>query len=64
MGLDTVELILTVEKTFDVEVPNYDAEKMSAVADLHGFIVPELAVQDRPRPADQVWEQLVGMLVR
>ncbi len=47
MGLDTVELALSVEETFEIEIPNAVAEKIYTVGDLHEFVVSELLRLDR-----------------
>ena len=42
MGLDVVELLMTVEDEFDVEIPVEAAEKMRTVGDLRDFLVQEV----------------------
>lgn len=42
MGLDTVELVLSVEEVFGIEIPDTDAEKLVTVGDLHGYVVKTL----------------------
>lgn len=42
MGLDSVELLLSVEDHFNIEVPDRVAEKMNTVGDIHAFVVSEL----------------------
>ena len=37
-SLDTVELIMEFEKTFDITIPDDKAEKISAVADAIAYI--------------------------
>ena len=37
-SLDTVELVMTFEETFSVEVPDEDAEKLKSVADVVAYI--------------------------
>jgi len=41
MGLDTVALVLSVEKIFDIELPDSVAEKLDIVGKLHQYIVSE-----------------------
>lgn len=42
MGLDAVELVLSVEELFDIEIPNEQAEHLETVGKLHEFVVSEL----------------------
>ena len=42
MGLDSVEIILTVEDEFDLEIPDTEAARMFTVGDLHAFVILEL----------------------
>lgn len=44
MGLDSVELLVAVEKTFDIEIPDFEAEQISTVGDLY----------------ESVWDKLQG----
>lgn len=37
-SLDTVELVMTFEEKFSVEVPDEDAEKLKSVADVVSYI--------------------------
>ena len=48
MGLDTVELILSVEESFEIEISNGVAERIQTVGDLHEFVVSELIRLERP----------------
>ena len=38
MGLDTVELVMDVEESFDIEIPDDDAQQIVTVGDLFEFI--------------------------
>src|SRR5713226_6185096 len=49
MGLDAVELILAVEETFDIQIPDREAEKLSTVAQMYAFIVNKLAFDQSRR---------------
>jgi len=48
MGLDSVELLLSVEDTFQVKILDRDAEKLLTVGDLHEWVVSELIRLERP----------------
>ena len=37
-SLDIVELIMALEEEFDIEIPDTDAEKVSLVGDVVGYI--------------------------
>ena len=38
-SLDTVELVMAIEKAFDLEIPDEDAEKIATVQDAIDYIV-------------------------
>jgi hypothetical protein len=42
MGLATVELVMAVEKEFELEIPDAAAEKMFSFGDMHAFLESEL----------------------
>jgi hypothetical protein len=65
MGLDSVELVLNFEATFQIEIPDREAEKMLTPAHVIDFICRELGIspsaQDHaPRilSADNYWAKL------
>jgi hypothetical protein len=59
MGLDTVELILSIEKSFSIDIPTTTAAKLTTVGQLHQFIVSELNRLNRPRINEHiVFDQL------
>lgn len=59
MGLDTVELILSVEKVFDIELPDAIAEKLDTVGRLHQYIVAEqLRLNHQNVNSDIIFDQL------
>lgn len=37
-SLDIVELVMTFEETFDIEIPDDDAEKMQTISDAVGYL--------------------------
>ncbi len=42
MGLDTVELVMSVEEEFDIEIPDAIAENMISVGDVVDYVLIEL----------------------
>jgi len=38
MGLDTVDLLITVEKHFGISIPDQEAEQMITVGDFHRIV--------------------------
>jgi len=63
MGLDAVELILSIEETFEVSIPNSAAERLMTVGDLHEYIVAELVRLDRPNTNEDVIYDLLRNLI-
>lgn len=59
MGLDSVELVMSVEEHFDIEVPDNVAETLVTVGKLHEFVVAELLrLNRRSVDSDVVFEEL------
>ena len=58
MGLDTVELALAVERAFDIELPDEAAGKILTVAELHTYVVAQLAGQGRVIDGDATYDLL------
>ena len=48
MGLDSVELVMSVEKHFAVTIPDTDASTLTTVGKLHDWVVNELQRLGRP----------------
>lgn len=62
MGLDTVELVMQVEKTFAITIPDHEAEKMVTVGALHDFVTQAVKADGRELDADHVWDQITEIL--
>lgn len=50
MGLDSVDLIIRVEKTFDISIPDRLAEKILTVGDMHDAVWTLLLEKDPHQP--------------
>ena len=50
MGLDTVELVIAIESTFDLVIPDDRAEKLETIGDAYRFILNRLEFPESPGP--------------
>jgi acyl carrier protein len=41
-SLDIVELVMAMEETFDIEIPDDDAEKIQTIGDAFGYVKERL----------------------
>lgn len=46
MGLDAVELLMDVEESFDIRIPEVDAQEMTTVGELYDFILSKTEQAD------------------
>ena len=44
MGLDTVEFIMAVEHTFDIDIPNADAERLRSPGDVVTYLATRVSL--------------------
>jgi acyl carrier protein len=59
MGLDTVELVMAVEKHFLVRIPDKEAATLVTVGMLHTWVLAELRRLGRaPVDADRIYSEL------
>lgn len=63
MGLDSVELVLSVETAFAITISDQAAAAMITVGDIHAFVVAELARQGRTDPSPEIAYDLLKNLV-
>ena len=63
MGLDTVELVMTVEEEFALQISDADAAKMERVGDVHTFILKTLRERGESVNDAQVWTRLREIVV-
>jgi len=62
MGLDTVELVMAVEKEFGIHIPHSDAGRILTVGELHTFVISELGRVGRPLESGDAYEQLRALI--
>lgn len=56
MGLDGLELILDIQTTFDIQIPDDDSEQMVTIGDTRDYVVAHVdpAVWPRERVEEKV----------
>ena len=54
MGLDSVELIMEFEKTFGIEIPDADAEKLTTVGSVYDYIYSRIQSEQTNRCTTQI----------
>jgi acyl carrier protein len=67
MSLDTVELIMAVEKEFGMDIPNDDAAKLETVGQISTYIQSRLE-SNRAQPLSEIeaaahWERVKTIVV-
>lgn len=60
MGLDSIELVMEVEKAFDIRIPDQEAEKIRTVKDLYDVVWNHLS----RRHSDKCNSQLIFYKLR
>ena len=61
MGLDAVELVMSVEETFGIEIADREVGTIRTAGDLHRCVLRKLGVsEDEPRAAE-AWDRLVAI---
>jgi acyl carrier protein len=63
MGLDTVELVLAVERVFGIEISDEVAGKISTVGELHEYVVAELTRLGRPNLNPEITYDLLRNVI-
>lgn len=63
MGLGAVELIMSVEEAFDIEIPDREAEELSTVGQMYAYIINSTAFPRRWDP-NAAWETLRSIIVQ
>ena len=68
MGLDIVEMVMALEKAFDVRLPEKELGRLRTVGELYDCVVRQLSTADAPPPAGQyegeLWERYLDVIER
>ena len=68
MGLDLVELVMEMESTFGIDIPNADAERLTTVGLLYDYIATRVSpanVNPGGGPyAGELWERYLDVIER
>ncbi|MBL8711389.1 MAG: hypothetical protein JNM12_00705 [Alphaproteobacteria bacterium] len=64
MGLDSVELIMNVERAFDIELPDPEISKVVTVGDFYDLIIVKLELNNPNIDRQEVWETLSKLIVK
>jgi acyl carrier protein len=59
VGLDLVDLVMTVEKEFGITIDDLDAEQIGTVGQLYRYVLLKL---NRETNEEQVWERLTTII--
>ncbi|WP_435015724.1 hypothetical protein TA3x_003272 [Tundrisphaera sp. TA3] len=62
VGLDIVELVMAIESTFGINIPNEVAPTLETLGDIERFVIQ--ALQERGSPVDhaEVWSRITAIM--
>lgn len=63
MGVDSVELVMDIERECDLTIPNEDAERLVILGEMHDYLVGALRSRGESADPDAVWRRLHKVLV-
>lgn len=65
MGLDSVELVMSIEEEFGIEIPDRVAEQLQTVGGMHDYVFAKLCERDGQENVVEaaVWTRLLDVIV-
>ena len=63
MGLDTVELVIAIEKEFEISIPDEVMPHLGRLGDICSFVVHEMQARGELADWSQVWLRLKRLVV-
>jgi acyl carrier protein len=65
MGLDGVELVMSIEEEFGVEIPDRVAEQLQTVGGMHDYVFAKLCEREGRENVIEakVWSELLDIIV-
>ena len=61
-GMDTVELVMTIESEFDISIPDDVAATLGRLGDLHAHVVNALQSRNEPVDPAEACERIEAIL--
>jgi acyl carrier protein len=58
MGLDTVELVMSFEETFGIDIPNVVAETLETPRHVRDYVLAEYRRQGKPADSAAIFEKI------
>jgi acyl carrier protein len=63
MGLDTINLVIAIEKEFGIEISHADAAKLSVLGDMQDYIVKARRQRGETPNESRIWRRLTAVVV-
>lgn len=63
MGLDTIELVMSVEEEFAIEMPDHACVHMFTVGHMHNYVLEQLRARGESPVEAEVWAKLRNIVV-
>jgi acyl carrier protein len=64
MGLDVIEIVMALEKEFELQIPDKDAMTLARVGEISDYIVRRLQERGESPKANEVFERVKNVIVK